>query len=195
MPRRCPALYAGKVDHQRDERSCERSPLRLPPPAVHAGYVHDFAAFLHIVFLIAVPITAVAFSRSPGCSPQCRCERRPASPTPPRSSPPRIGARRSRCGRRASRRRCWLPRFASVPRNPASYVQRAGRAGRRTGNALLVTFADRRATQGWRAARKRGGTAGQDHGRVASSSSSRMCRYGLPVARVIPSSQVRLAEA
>ncbi len=35
--------------------------------------------------------------------------------------------------------------LASVPRNPASYVQRAGRGGRRTGNAFLVTFADRRA--------------------------------------------------
>ena len=34
--------------------------------------------------------------------------------------------------------------LASVPRRPASYVQRAGRAGRRTGNAFLVTFAGRR---------------------------------------------------
>jgi ATP-dependent helicase YprA (DUF1998 family) len=34
--------------------------------------------------------------------------------------------------------------LASVPRRPASYVQRAGRAGRRTGNALVVTFAGRR---------------------------------------------------
>ena len=31
-----------------------------------------------------------------------------------------------------------------MPRRPANYVQRAGRAGRRTGNAFLVTFADRR---------------------------------------------------
>ena len=34
--------------------------------------------------------------------------------------------------------------LASVPRRPANYVQRAGRAGRQTGNAFLVTFADRR---------------------------------------------------
>jgi Lhr-like helicase len=34
--------------------------------------------------------------------------------------------------------------LASVPRRPARYVQRAGRAGRRTGNAFLVTFAGRR---------------------------------------------------
>jgi replicative superfamily II helicase len=34
--------------------------------------------------------------------------------------------------------------LASVPRTPANYVQRAGRAGRRTGNAFLVTFADPR---------------------------------------------------
>ncbi|HEX3965986.1 MAG TPA: Zn-binding domain-containing protein, partial [Trebonia sp.] len=34
--------------------------------------------------------------------------------------------------------------LASVPRRPANYVQRAGRAGRRTGNAFLVTFADPR---------------------------------------------------
>jgi replicative superfamily II helicase len=33
--------------------------------------------------------------------------------------------------------------LASVPRRPANYVQRAGRAGRQTGNAFLVTFADR----------------------------------------------------
>ncbi len=32
------------------------------PPAVHAGYIHAFAASLHTVFLIAVPITAVAFA-------------------------------------------------------------------------------------------------------------------------------------
>lgn len=31
--------------------------------------------------------------------------------------------------------------LCSVPPNPASYVQRVGRAGRETGNALLVTFA------------------------------------------------------
>jgi replicative superfamily II helicase len=34
--------------------------------------------------------------------------------------------------------------LASVPRRPANYVQRAGRAGRRTGNAFLVTFANPR---------------------------------------------------
>ena len=32
------------------------------PPAVHAGYVHAFAAALHTVFLVAVPIAAVAFA-------------------------------------------------------------------------------------------------------------------------------------
>jgi MFS family permease len=32
------------------------------PPAVHAGYVHAFAASLHTVFLVAVPIAAVAFA-------------------------------------------------------------------------------------------------------------------------------------
>ena len=32
------------------------------PPAVHDGYVHAFAASLHTVFLIAVPISAVAFA-------------------------------------------------------------------------------------------------------------------------------------
>jgi EmrB/QacA subfamily drug resistance transporter len=32
------------------------------PPAVHAGYIHAFAASLHTVFLIAVPIAAVAFA-------------------------------------------------------------------------------------------------------------------------------------
>ena len=37
--------------------------------------------------------------------------------------------------------------LASVPRGPANYVQRAGRAGRRNGNAFLVTFADRRARE------------------------------------------------
>jgi len=34
--------------------------------------------------------------------------------------------------------------LASVPKRPANYVQRVGRAGRRTGNAFVVTFADRR---------------------------------------------------
>ncbi len=32
--------------------------------------------------------------------------------------------------------------LTSVPRNQASYVQRAGRAGRKTGNALITTFAE-----------------------------------------------------
>ena len=32
------------------------------PPAVHAGYIHAFAASLHTVFLVAVPIAAVAFA-------------------------------------------------------------------------------------------------------------------------------------
>lgn len=34
--------------------------------------------------------------------------------------------------------------LASLPPGPANYVQRAGRAGRKTGNALVVTLADRR---------------------------------------------------
>ncbi len=37
--------------------------------------------------------------------------------------------------------------LASVPRRPANYVQRAGRAGRQTGNAFVITFADRRARE------------------------------------------------
>lgn len=37
--------------------------------------------------------------------------------------------------------------LASVPAGPANYVQRVGRAGRRTGNAFLVTFADRGARE------------------------------------------------
>ncbi|NYI03500.1 DEAD/DEAH box helicase [Allostreptomyces psammosilenae] len=35
--------------------------------------------------------------------------------------------------------------LASLPKGPANYVQRAGRAGRRTGNALVVAFGGRRA--------------------------------------------------
>ena len=44
--------------------SAGASPATLAklPPAVHAGYIHAFAASLHTVFLIAVPITAVAFA-------------------------------------------------------------------------------------------------------------------------------------
>jgi EmrB/QacA subfamily drug resistance transporter len=44
--------------------SAGASPAALAklPPAVHAGYVHAFAASLHTVFLIAVPIAAVAFA-------------------------------------------------------------------------------------------------------------------------------------
>jgi DNA-binding MarR family transcriptional regulator len=44
--------------------SAGASPATLAklPPAVHAGYVHAFAASLHTVFLVAVPITAVAFA-------------------------------------------------------------------------------------------------------------------------------------
>lgn len=34
--------------------------------------------------------------------------------------------------------------LASLPRTPASYVQRVGRAGRKTGNAYLLTMVDRR---------------------------------------------------
>jgi DNA-binding MarR family transcriptional regulator len=44
--------------------SAGASPAALAklPPEVHAGYIHAFAASLHTVFLIAVPITAVAFA-------------------------------------------------------------------------------------------------------------------------------------
>ncbi|MET7617385.1 DEAD/DEAH box helicase [Streptomyces sp. NPDC005408] len=35
--------------------------------------------------------------------------------------------------------------LASLPKGPANYVQRAGRAGRKTGNALIVAFGGRRA--------------------------------------------------
>jgi EmrB/QacA subfamily drug resistance transporter len=34
------------------------------PPAVHDGYIHAFATSLHTVFLVAVPISAVAFALS-----------------------------------------------------------------------------------------------------------------------------------
>jgi EmrB/QacA subfamily drug resistance transporter len=44
--------------------SAGASPAALAklPPSVHAGYIHAFAASLHTVFLIAVPIAAVAFA-------------------------------------------------------------------------------------------------------------------------------------
>jgi replicative superfamily II helicase len=51
--------------------------------------------------------------------------------------------------------------LASVPRRPASYVQRTGRAGRRTGNALLVTVAGRRAREQYFVAEPREMIAGQ----------------------------------
>ena len=51
--------------------------------------------------------------------------------------------------------------LASVPRRPASYVQRAGRAGRRTGNAFLVTFAGRRAREQYFLAEPRDMIAGE----------------------------------
>ncbi|HEX3964819.1 MAG TPA: DEAD/DEAH box helicase [Trebonia sp.] len=51
--------------------------------------------------------------------------------------------------------------LASVPRRPANYVQRAGRAGRRTGNALLVTVAGRRAREQYFVAEPREMIAGQ----------------------------------
>jgi len=51
--------------------------------------------------------------------------------------------------------------LASVPRSPASYVQRAGRAGRRTGNAFLLTFADRRARERYYFAEPRQMIAGE----------------------------------
>jgi EmrB/QacA subfamily drug resistance transporter len=35
--------------------------LDLLPPAVHSGYVHAYAASLHFVFLVAMPISLVAF--------------------------------------------------------------------------------------------------------------------------------------
>jgi len=51
--------------------------------------------------------------------------------------------------------------LASVPRRPANYVQRSGRAGRRTGNALLVTIAGRRAREQYYLAEPREMIAGQ----------------------------------
>ena len=51
--------------------------------------------------------------------------------------------------------------LASVPRGPASYVQRAGRAGRRTGNAFLVTFAGRREREQYFLAEPRDMIAGE----------------------------------
>jgi replicative superfamily II helicase len=51
--------------------------------------------------------------------------------------------------------------LASVPKRPASYVQRVGRAGRRTGNAFLVTFADRRAREQYYFAEPRQMIAGE----------------------------------
>jgi ATP-dependent helicase YprA (DUF1998 family) len=51
--------------------------------------------------------------------------------------------------------------LASVPRRPASYVQRAGRAGRRTGNAFLVTFAGRRQREQYFLAEPRDMIAGE----------------------------------
>ena len=52
--------------------------------------------------------------------------------------------------------------LASVPRRPASYVQRAGRAGRRTGNAFLVTFAGRREREQYFLAEPRRHDRGRD---------------------------------
>ena len=51
--------------------------------------------------------------------------------------------------------------LASVPKRPASYVQRVGRAGRRTGNAFLVTFAGRRPREQYYFADPRQMIAGQ----------------------------------
>ena len=51
--------------------------------------------------------------------------------------------------------------LASVPRRPANYVQRAGRAGRRTGNAFLVTFAGRREREQYFLAEPRDMIAGE----------------------------------
>jgi replicative superfamily II helicase len=51
--------------------------------------------------------------------------------------------------------------LASVPKRPASYVQRVGRAGRRTGDAFLITFADRRAREQYYFAEPRQMIAGE----------------------------------
>jgi hypothetical protein len=51
--------------------------------------------------------------------------------------------------------------LASVPRSPANYVQRAGRAGRRTGSAFLVTFAGRREREQYFLAEPRDMIAGE----------------------------------
>jgi EmrB/QacA subfamily drug resistance transporter len=46
--------------------SAGASPAALAklPPAVHAGYIHAYAASLHTLFLVAVPVTAAAFALS-----------------------------------------------------------------------------------------------------------------------------------
>lgn len=51
--------------------------------------------------------------------------------------------------------------LASLPRRPANYVQRAGRAGRRSGNALLLTMVGRRARDRYYLAEPRDMIAGE----------------------------------
>ncbi|MEU6034691.1 DEAD/DEAH box helicase [Actinomadura sp. NPDC047616] len=51
--------------------------------------------------------------------------------------------------------------LASLPQGPANYVQRAGRAGRRSGNALLLTFLGRRARDRYYLAEPRDMIAGE----------------------------------
>ncbi|WP_328601243.1 DEAD/DEAH box helicase [Actinomadura physcomitrii] len=51
--------------------------------------------------------------------------------------------------------------LASLPHGPANYVQRAGRAGRETGNALLLTFIGRRARDRYYLAEPRDMIAGE----------------------------------
>ncbi|MBA9002714.1 DEAD/DEAH box helicase [Thermomonospora cellulosilytica] len=51
--------------------------------------------------------------------------------------------------------------LASLPHGPANYVQRAGRAGRATGNALLLTFVGRRARDRYYLAEPREMIAGE----------------------------------
>ena len=78
--------------------------------------------------------------------------------------------------------------LASVPRRPASYVQRAGRAGRRTGNAFLVTFAGRREREQYFLAEPRDMIAGEivppavtyRPSRSSAASTSATCRPGGP---------------
>src|SRR6185437_5632428 len=51
--------------------------------------------------------------------------------------------------------------LASLPKGPANYVQRAGRAGRATGNALILTILGRRERERYYLTEPRDMIAGQ----------------------------------